>query len=261
VIKKQQFTTPALSVRLYVISLPEAGSRRAFMTAQLDAPGMPEWRFVDAIRGNDLREEEIERVYDSRRAKVPLTPSQIACTLSHKKALTTFLEEGYDVAFILEDDVTISQAFIDIAKNVCRHLGKNSDSVLLVNRAQYYYGWGRKYIGGHHYVHKLYDTVGTQGYVVMKTGAQKLCDLWTPITTVTDDWVEFRRSGAIDLRCLVPYCIGHGLSGQPTHIEDRRVHVNDKRPLSRMRKHLVRHLYFQIIFSSLAGIRKQRLVI
>jgi GR25 family glycosyltransferase involved in LPS biosynthesis len=101
---------PALP-RAFIVSLAASSDRRARVTEQLSAAGI-DFEFVDAIDGRD--EEAVRRSYvcdtsaDERfyvGRDVPISTFELACSLSHLRAVRRAYEGDLDRAFIVEDDV------------------------------------------------------------------------------------------------------------------------------------------------------------
>ncbi len=101
------------SVKYYVINLRSAEERRQSMLEQAEHFGL-HLHIVEAISGADMPPEEARR-YDSQKAgrysDERLIPNEIACILSHRKALNLFLDDGADFGVILEDDVFLQPYF------------------------------------------------------------------------------------------------------------------------------------------------------
>jgi hypothetical protein len=57
-------------VEVLTISLPSALARRRLMQAQLDSPGMPPHRFLDAVEGRKLTSAEKAQLYDDAEAQL-----------------------------------------------------------------------------------------------------------------------------------------------------------------------------------------------
>ena len=97
------------SILILCINLPAATERRAAVEEQARRLGL-EVQFVEAVAGKDLPENP--PAYDRKgRAKIytyDLSPNEIACTLSHIKAMETFLASGADYAVIMEDDIVFA---------------------------------------------------------------------------------------------------------------------------------------------------------
>ena len=88
-----------------VINLERRIDRRTYMSTQFAGHADPV--FVSAVDGQSLSDD----VRKKRGFIVPanrfMTPSEVACTLSHKRALETFLSTSYPLGLILEDDAVI----------------------------------------------------------------------------------------------------------------------------------------------------------
>lgn len=97
------------SVIYLCINLPRAEERRQDIAAQARRLGL-DVQFVDAVDGKDLPHDvpEYDRAERSKRYHYDLTPNEIACTLSHKKALRTFLDSDAEYAVIMEDDAVLA---------------------------------------------------------------------------------------------------------------------------------------------------------
>ena len=95
-------------IKAFVISLPDATTRRAAMNAML--AGNLEYEILDATAGKDLagREREFCKDLYCPRAFRDLSLNEVACSLSHKRALERFLASGADYGLILEDDAHIA---------------------------------------------------------------------------------------------------------------------------------------------------------
>jgi glycosyl transferase, family 25 len=246
-------------VRVYVISLPEAENRRAFMRFQLDSPGMPEWRFVDAVRGSSLTENEISEFYDEKSANPKLTRGEIGCAISHVDALKQVLSNEDEFAIILEDDAVLSTWFIDIFDKIKSFAREKQECVVIMNCAQIYFRFGRVRIGRYHYLHKINVVHGSQGYLVTRKSAKLLLDSRMPISRNADDWTHFNKFDQPDIRCVVPYCVGHGLIGRASHIN----HPNRKSPitspLGRLRKRLVYNFGTRTVLEPVFGLKRQKM--
>ncbi|MFW5678792.1 MAG: glycosyltransferase family 25 protein [Pseudomonadota bacterium] len=102
----------ASSVGLFCINLPKETGRRAFMTEQAEAAGL-DLSFVEAIHGSELERPFDRYGYDEALARVTkeiMPPNEVACFLSHRRALERFLASDFAYGLILEDDVAIDVA-------------------------------------------------------------------------------------------------------------------------------------------------------
>ena len=94
-----------IGLRAYVISLATAHKRRAACRVRLG--GRIPFVIVDAVDGRVMSEDALRAVtreMHSHRLGRPLTSGEVACSLSHKRALEMFVESGEAWGLILEDD-------------------------------------------------------------------------------------------------------------------------------------------------------------
>ena len=97
-------------MRIIVINLERAVERRAAMRERLVALGLP-FELLPATDGRALTAVELAMADDARRkrhARRPLTRNEIACFVSHRRAMAALVASGEPMAAILEDDVTLS---------------------------------------------------------------------------------------------------------------------------------------------------------
>ena len=111
------------NIHFLCINLRSAVDRRAAVETQAQRFGI-KVQFVDAVVGKDLPENV--PAYDKQgRAKIypyDLSPNEIACTLSHIKAMRAFLAGGAEYAVIMEDDIIFETNIIDGLHELTHHL-------------------------------------------------------------------------------------------------------------------------------------------
>jgi glycosyl transferase family 25 len=96
------------SFKVYYINLDRSSQRNERIKRALYQYGLFAER-IPAVDGSQLTDAELSRHYDrdknSSEYFAPLKNSEIACFLSHRKALQLFVEDGTsDFALVLEDD-------------------------------------------------------------------------------------------------------------------------------------------------------------
>lgn len=93
-------------IPIYVISLADDVARREQLRKQFPL-NYDSFQFIEAIDFRGKRKEEISDKYKEckHNRKRPLTPTEVACSLSHQKAIEKFLLSKKDWCLILEDDV------------------------------------------------------------------------------------------------------------------------------------------------------------
>lgn len=115
---------------MYVISLKKAIDRRSKLITKLKRM-RANYSFVDAIDGSELNvldqtysfilDHEVIN-YEARPSLKPITPLEIACTISHVKAIRSAYLEQQSGVWILEDDadflcedLSLISKFLDLA--------------------------------------------------------------------------------------------------------------------------------------------------
>lgn len=113
------------SIQYLVINLPRAEKRRQDMLAQAERFGI-ELRFVPAVAGAELDLKSQSYGYDRKKRRKlyanDLITNEIACALSHRKALSVFLESGAEYAVIMEDDAVLDPRFNEGIDELIHHL-------------------------------------------------------------------------------------------------------------------------------------------
>lgn len=112
------------SVMYLIINLQSAQARRERMQAQVAQMGLSV-HWVQAVSGQELTPEQ-RACYDDARMKTyrnyTLMPNEIACVLSHRKALLTFLQSSAEYGVILEDDADLKPNFNEGIRELTEHL-------------------------------------------------------------------------------------------------------------------------------------------
>lgn len=122
-------------LKIYYINLDRSTERRQRIENALDHYGLFAER-IPAVDGSQLTDVELFSHYDPNKNSseyfAPLKKSEIACFLSHRKALQRFVEEqSFDFALVLEDDAEFVSDPRPLLSSVARVLaGKNSPIIV-----------------------------------------------------------------------------------------------------------------------------------
>ena len=97
---------------IYVVTIKRNLDRQVRMTKLLNKHNL-QFSFIEGVDGEQLDKEKSRQFFDEDKSRARLgydvTKNEIACSLSHIKALKIFLEnEKQDYALFLEDDISIS---------------------------------------------------------------------------------------------------------------------------------------------------------
>lgn len=93
-------------IPIYVISLADDIARREKLRKQFPL-NYDSFQFIEAIDFRGKKKENIQSLFKEckHNRKRPLTPTEVACSLSHQKAIGHFLKSGNEWCVILEDDI------------------------------------------------------------------------------------------------------------------------------------------------------------
>lgn len=103
--------------------------RLKYMRDHLGSKGI-EWSHFDAIDGNELNDEEINREVGSL-CQTFCTKGIIGCALSHKRIWQKVINENLNNAIIMEDDIVISDNYENILMDAMSQLPSDWDILLL----------------------------------------------------------------------------------------------------------------------------------
>lgn len=114
---------PSQSIIYLCINLPWAEERRQSILTQAARQGV-DIQFVEAIAGKDLPPvvPEYNRKERFKTFAYDLTPNELACVLSHMKAMRTFLASEAEYAVIMEDDALLAENIAAAVQEVTQHL-------------------------------------------------------------------------------------------------------------------------------------------
>src|SRR3954470_22237545 len=100
--------------KAFISHLGRAAQRAAQVERLIATLPVPA-EIIDAIDGLTLTDADRDRVYRRRLHKptypFPLSNSEIACFLSHRRAWAAIVEQGLDAGFVIEDDVELTTEF------------------------------------------------------------------------------------------------------------------------------------------------------
>jgi len=104
----------------FVISMTRSVERRRDVITHLNSLKI-DFNIVDAVDGSSLSKDFIGQTNEAAlRGEIgrTLSPGEIGCALSHLGIYRTIVDEGGGPYLILEDDVELSRAFMEIIKRV-----------------------------------------------------------------------------------------------------------------------------------------------
>jgi GR25 family glycosyltransferase involved in LPS biosynthesis len=151
---------------IYYINLDHRTDRKEQFLKEMDKLGVPDSKVVriEAIRTEGF--------------------GILGCGLSHKKALTTFLESNHKHCIIFEDDFTFTLD-MNYARFLLRQVFEKSilfDIVMLAGNII------DERVTDHDFIRKVLDGQTASAYLITREFAPKLVELLTESTKLLDDW-------------------------------------------------------------------------
>ena len=192
--------------KIYIINVSTEVKRREHVKQELEKIGWFNYEFISAVTGDEL--EDTDKLVESKILAETfidpngiLTKNIIACSLSHKKAYSKFLEDGYESCLILEDDIRIGKDFLSLLIN-----GNIKDIVNEQYKVDWdIFMWGLVGENIPHYIdtpsglnyvreYKKYTPdYAAHAYQITRKGAEKLLRNNTPVKFAADVKDPFLR--------------------------------------------------------------------
>ncbi|WP_304342200.1 glycosyltransferase family 25 protein [Campylobacter ureolyticus] len=145
-----------------------------------------------------------------------LSPSEVGCSLSHKKVYELFLKSEADYALILEDDIIGTDEDIEKVINLTKFL--NPNSIFICGGQDSYSVFVKEIYNNFYILSKYSNLTGTCSYVITKNSAKKLLNLQTEILDIADNWERLSK----DLNVYFSDIFIHPLDLQTSNIQKER---------------------------------------
>lgn len=191
----------------YVINLKHEVGRREYMENLLSSYDFLSVKFVEAVYGKDLSEQELLDAFDLpltyKRYGRELNKGEIGCTLSHFRCYNNLIESGRNYALVLEDDITILKD-IKFLPSIVSILDTNNPVVLFLS-GDYWYENEIKGTATYEIL-SVYDAVGTYAYFINKAAAKLILKKNKKASCVADHWSLYRTQG-LKMKAVYPYLI------------------------------------------------------
>lgn len=215
-----EVTTVQTDWPIFVLTLEGDEERRQPLLDQLKEMGL-QWRLIFGVDGRKGLPAEYEAMIDREAAHVklkrPMTDSEFACALSHRRIYNIITDEELAGAVVLEDDAILTPDFPDFIR-AGHHL---TDTLALL----YHYSgralpWQRQNVGRWVMHRPTRRASGCTGYTLSLIMARELLRATTPVSCVSDWPVDLYHSRAW---LVAPRIVHHAPPGQgPSHLEGER---------------------------------------
>ncbi|MDX2426195.1 MAG: glycosyltransferase family 25 protein [Cycloclasticus sp.] len=230
-----------ITLPIFIINLAHSVERKIFMRQLFEKQRLSS-EFIKAIDGRLLGACEISGVYSKKKTigsiGRELSANEIGCALSHKGVYQKIVDEGIELALILEDDVDFDKELLDVL-NLVDKFPADWEIVLLghhagASRQSSTAGslWGRKYLSSAYKLIRPCELAcGAYGYLISQQGAVKLLNDLECIAKPLDHYTG--DSEHVNLYAIDPAVISihDDLSDNYHSMEDRNTLVSKHRPL------------------------------
>ena len=221
-------TATSLPLQVLVISLRRSLDRRAKVEQELQKTSLP-WTFLDAVDGSALQSPLPE--YNPLRVKwlqgYELTPNEIGCYLSHKKAWKRCVEENIPT-LIFEDDFVLTPEFDHVISALLS--SQNSWSFIRLQGLYEVSYQDISLIDGVHLVKNIGDAVGATAYLLKPEIAHALINQSAYIYEPVDHFLEHQKKHGLEFLAVRPYPVD--ITRVKSTIDDRQ----ERSPVQGLRK-------------------------
>lgn len=256
---------------IFIINLPEAKNRRAYIKAQLQKHNLT-GEIFKASRGDELSESFLDK-FRFGEGTFRANLGELGCAFSHYFLLQKIVKEKIPVAMILEDDAYFKEEFVQLMNNFQQvptgwdllHVGYTTPyrvgslfgihPLSIWHNEKVHIGELKFRIGP--FIEK---TLGCYGYCVTYQGANKIVKLIESCeVTPIDDFLHDQRSSlrrygtSIDLVYYTPPS-GHKLESQIMHYRKKLAALN---PQKKSLREKVREFVFKTLGSEKSPIHRQ----
>jgi len=218
------------NLKIVVISLKRATDRRIAVEKQFENLNL-DWEFLDATDGYQYQPSAKE--YNSNKVQklqgYQITPSEIGCFVSHRRAWELCLLE-HRPTLILEDDFVLLPQFMDAIQLIIN--SKTSWEALRIQGLQGTEHNVIEHLGNFDIAQNNADPIGLAAYILKPEGAKKLISHGQEIYEPVDHYFEHFKKHHLTVYALKPYIVEVSLA--PSTIDDRP----DRKPLRGFKKTL-----------------------
>ncbi|GAB5538035.1 MAG: hypothetical protein Salg2KO_01380 [Salibacteraceae bacterium] len=208
-------------VKVFVINLPGIEDRKSWMKLHLAERGL-QFEFIDGIDGRKWSDEQIKRLVTPRlfnlysSNKGWLTKGAIAVT---KAVIENFYKRiiagDIDYAVFMEDDVVLSDSFVDDLKEIESRLkAKKAEGIFLMHYMLKQPTRLKELksikLSGNHTAYKMKpgQKVGSgAGFIASKGAAEQMIANHTPIDAIADWWTDHKN---LDVHIVYPPMLNSG---------------------------------------------------
>lgn len=194
----------------YVINLATSLDRRAHVTAELEKACL-DYQFVTAVDGRKLDLHDHAIIAPSFLASVRCVAGTAGCALSHLDVYRKIIDDGQDMALVLEDDVILPADLGSLADAVGTHLVGAEVALLSFESRNPPCKMSREGLIQLPSARQLVlpadisQPISGAAFIITREACERMTECALPLRTEADEWGFFYREGLLDrVRCVVP---------------------------------------------------------
>lgn len=151
--------------------------------------------FIEAVDGRKFSKEEINQVWDQKGTYAiygrEMKPTEIGCTLSHRKCCKELCGSNEKIALILEDDLVLKSNGVKSALNTLYEV-LNTDEPMIILLSGDYWFTSKQRIGTI-CLATIREAVCSHAYLINRGAAEIVLSLSHKY--LADDWYSLKKQG------------------------------------------------------------------
>jgi GR25 family glycosyltransferase involved in LPS biosynthesis len=253
-------------VQTYLINLHRETERRAFMESQFKALGISYER-IEAVKASDITMSYlldtvrpdgrwlgqksgacIKSASGQGMLALPLlgryiTSSEVACYMSHRKAIARFVDSGSSRTCIFEDDVELGDDLVAILEAIA---GKTDYAIVKLHGIlPYHFDIGQRVMDLSNWSvrFRFKPSTGASAYFITRAAAVTLLASLSPIREPYDNWLRQYWRHGIPVYELSPFAVKQATKFQST-ITERDLSVQPSVEFTRIARMMLAPIKF-----------------
>jgi len=203
------------------VNLKDKTSRRAYIEKLFESYPQLCLSIVEAVDGHKLSDVEISETFNQAQAYKMygriLKPSEIGCTLSHRKCHSMLLNRPCKSALVVEDDLVLRTD--DFAQEMLKlesYMATIRDPHIVLLSGDYWYTTIRRFPNGLQLAN-VREAVCSHAYVINRPAAELI--LASEPCYLADDWFYIKKLG-IRISALFPHITDQNRKDWTTDISE-----------------------------------------
>ena len=196
----------------YVINLAISLDRRAHVISELEKTSL-DYEFVAAVNGRELDLHDPATIAPSFLSTVTCVAGTAGCALSHLDVYRKIIDDGLDMALVLEDDVILPTDLGTLADAVGAHLAGAEVALLSYDSAKPC-KMSREGLIQLPFARQLalpidiWQPLSGAAFIITRQACERMVERGLPLRAAADEWYFYYREGILDrVRCVAPVSV------------------------------------------------------